>query len=110
MKRETTLKDKDGICYPVEITYSVEHNDGNYPDDYDISIEEIRVPVVCEVPNPNGSGYWIEHTIMLPIWESTYEYYPSYGQYGLLETAAIAKVRECIEGDKAEAEERGEQE
>ena len=106
MKRETTLKDSEtGIDYPVEITYEIEHNDGNYPDDYDIDIEEIRVPVVCQVPSPPWSGFWTDFEIMIDI-------YPTGNVFktAALEHKAIARIRECIEGDRIEAEERGKQE
>jgi len=93
MTIETTLKDKEsGHGYPVQIEYELDHNDGNYPDDTDINISSVKVPVINDD----------DITVWRLIWSFNYKF-RSYNEE--TEKEAIQAVRDWIEGNRIEAEE-----
>ena len=100
MTIETTLKDKEsGHDYPVQIEYELDHNDGNYPTEFDVNIISVKVPVGCEIPT--GSGYWEKRMIWLTVWKFDW----GYGEHQYIKKEAIQAVRDWIEGNRIEAEE-----
>jgi hypothetical protein len=103
MTIETYMKDDEsGYDYPVTITYTIEHNDGNYPDEFDVSIEKVTVPVVCEKPTFDGKGYWENVKVDIVIWDCL----EPLGRIARdREKKAIQAVRDHIEICKIEAEE-----